>query len=208
MPYQQYVHLQKRKIAEADRALGIERSRILAKFFNIPEHPDSAKFLQLASAIERIPYSVPVCFETQEARVWMRCVQLYWNAKAIALAARLYLLPMPDPLTEGGFIQTHLLPLPAFHNFRILGLGLIPTATRLHMANNRLHNRQRNAHPKQRIKAQNYCRGRQNHHNLREQRHHHHQNEKKDWRSNARTDRRRHNFVAKLIHRNVAPVEI
>jgi hypothetical protein len=119
MPYQQYVHLQKRKIAEADRALGIERSQIPAEFFNIPEHPDSAKFLQLASAIERIPYSVPVCFETQEAGVWMRCVQLYWNAKAIALAARLYPLPMPDPLAEGGFIQTHLLPSPAFRNLKL-----------------------------------------------------------------------------------------
>jgi hypothetical protein len=119
MPYQHYLNLQKRRIAEADHALGIERSQIPAIFFNIPDHPDSGKFLQLASAIERVPYSIPIRFETQEAGVWMRCAQLYWNAKAIALAARLYPLPMPDPLAEGGFIQTHLLPAPALHNLRL-----------------------------------------------------------------------------------------
>jgi hypothetical protein len=119
IPYQRFLRLQKRRQAEADRALGIERSQIPAKFFNIPEHRDSAKFMRLASAIEKIPYSVPVRFETQEARVWMRCVQLYWNAKAIALAARLYPLSMPDPLAEGGFIQTYLLPPPALHNLRL-----------------------------------------------------------------------------------------
>jgi hypothetical protein len=119
MPYKRYLQLQKRRAAEADRALGIERRRIPVNFFPIPNHPDASKFIQLVAAIEKIPYSVPVRFTTQEANIWLRCQQLYWGAKAFALVSQLYPLPMPDPLAEGSFIQTKLLPATSFHNLKI-----------------------------------------------------------------------------------------
>lgn len=118
MPAQLYLDWQRHRIAQADQRLGIERSLIPSHFFHVPEHPDTDKFWNLASAIDRIPTSIPVRLKTQEANVWMRCMQSYWNAKAIALTYRIYPLSLPDPLADGGFVQK-MLPSATVHNLRL-----------------------------------------------------------------------------------------
>lgn len=119
MPLRRAMRLTQRRAAKADQALGIERKHIPVQHFETPDHPDTRKFIQLASAIEQVAHQIPVQFETAEARVWMRCQQLYWHAKGIALAQRICPLPMPDPLADGEFIQKHLLPSAALRNLRL-----------------------------------------------------------------------------------------
>jgi len=119
MPLRRAMRLTQRRAAKADQALGIERKHIPVQHFETPDHPDTQKFIQLASAIEQVAHQIPVQFETAEARVWMRCLQLYWHAKGIALAQRICPLPMPDPLADGEFIQKHLLPSAALRNLRL-----------------------------------------------------------------------------------------
>jgi hypothetical protein len=129
MPYRRAMRMAQRRAARADQSLGIHRKHIPFQYLDLPQHPNTSKFIRLAAEIERIAHvataiedkarNIPITFETLDASVWMRCVQLYWNAKGLALAYRVYPLPMPDPLAEGEFIQQHLLPSAALRNLRL-----------------------------------------------------------------------------------------
>ena len=120
MPFRRYLRLQEKRIRQADQALGIQREHIPSVFLNLPNTPATPGFMRLATAIRNIPANFPICFITQEAQHWFRCIQLYWEAIALALAYKIHPLPMPDPLAENQLIQTELIPAVSYEHMQLM----------------------------------------------------------------------------------------
>ena len=120
IPFQEFIQTKTSHVVEADRALGIHRDSTPAVFLSLPpEHPNTDPYMRLATALQEIPCRQSLSLETQDAKHWMRCLQMYWQAKALALAYQIYPLPMPDPMAKGEVIQKKLLPDASFRNIRL-----------------------------------------------------------------------------------------
>lgn len=86
-----------------DKGLRINRKQIPSRLCLLPDKPQNTEFLRLTNAIKNIAV---FDFEpdNENQAIWMRCVQLYWQAKAILLANNIYKL-LPNPIQPGGLIH-------------------------------------------------------------------------------------------------------
>ena len=124
-----------------DKALGIERQRIPFRLIQLPNTPLTYDCHKLAeklravaqferasnnqnqggSSAARLPRSNRAQFErvpnNQNQALWMRCVQLYWQVKAIRLANLVFPV-IPDPLRPGGPLS-QILPFQDIENLKL-----------------------------------------------------------------------------------------
>jgi hypothetical protein len=107
---------QLRKTLAQDRILGIQRAQIPMVLIDLPSDPQSISFQELADAICSVAACRHIAPETSQQAIWMRCVQHYWQAKAIALANKIYKL-IPDPEVDGSL--TKMLPARALANLKL-----------------------------------------------------------------------------------------
>ncbi|MBR8840231.1 MAG: hypothetical protein DSM106950_41135 [Stigonema ocellatum SAG 48.90 = DSM 106950] len=96
-----------------DKALGITRNRIPFRCILLPNKPQTGNFCELVQAIRDIAH-FDVAPNNRNQGIWMRCVQLYWEAKSILLANKIFKL-IPDPTLADGYLR-YLLPPQAFAN--------------------------------------------------------------------------------------------
>jgi len=82
-----------------DTALGIKRNHIPFNFTIFPDTPKTPDFYKLAHAIRSVA-TFDLAPDNKDQGLWMRCVQLYWQAKAILLANKIFEL-IPDPAQPG-----------------------------------------------------------------------------------------------------------
>src|SRR4028119_581523 len=104
-----------RAIAE-EAALGIQRNQIPFIYINLPDTPQTPQFMRLAQAITTVA-SFDLIPENNQQRYWMRCVQLYWQAKAILLSQKIFNL-MPN-LADLEQQISQMLPETAFKNLQL-----------------------------------------------------------------------------------------
>jgi len=104
-----------RAIAE-EAALGIKRDQIPFIYINLPDTPQTLQFIRLAKAIRTVA-SFDLTPENNQQRYWMRCVQLYWQAKAILLSQKIFNL-MPN-LADLEQLLSQMLPKTALKNLQL-----------------------------------------------------------------------------------------
>ena len=99
-----------------DKALGIERQRIPFRLIQLPNTPLTydchklAEKLRAVAQFERVP-------NNQNQALWMRCVQLYWQVRAIRLANLVFPV-IPDPFRPGGPLS-QILPFQDIENLKL-----------------------------------------------------------------------------------------
>lgn len=99
-----------------DTALGIKRNRIPFSFTWFPDTPKTHDCYKLAHAIRSVAI-FDVAPDNKDQGLWMRCVQLYWQCKAILLPNKIFKL-IPDP-TQPGRSLSLILPSQALENLQI-----------------------------------------------------------------------------------------
>lgn len=104
-----------RAIAE-DKALGIERKCIPFRLIKLPNTPDAYDCHKLAEKIRAVA-QFERASNNQNQALWMRCVQLYWQVKAIRLANLVFPV-IPDPLRADSPLS-QILPSQDIENLRI-----------------------------------------------------------------------------------------
>ncbi|BAZ01121.1 hypothetical protein NIES37_51190 [Tolypothrix tenuis PCC 7101] len=115
VPLREFIALSSAKAFADDKLLGIKRQHIPFKLINLPDKPQTADFCNLANAISNIA-AFDFAPENRNQGIWMRCVQLYWQAKAILLSNKIFPL-IPDPTHPGGSIE-QILPPDALKNLK------------------------------------------------------------------------------------------
>ncbi|MBD0343652.1 MAG: hypothetical protein ICV55_04380 [Coleofasciculus sp. C3-bin4] len=88
-----------RALAE-DKALGIKRDYIPFRLILLPNTPLASDCHKLAEKIRAVA-RFDIIPENKNQALWMRCVMLYWQVKAIRLANLVFPV-IPDPLRPGG----------------------------------------------------------------------------------------------------------
>ncbi|BAY91439.1 MULTISPECIES: hypothetical protein [unclassified Tolypothrix] len=116
VPLREFLALSSAKVVADDRLLGIKRQHIPFKLINLPDKTQTADFCHLANAISNIAV-FDVAPDNEDQGIWMRCVQLYWQAKAILLPNKIFRL-IPDPTQPGGSIE-QILPPEALKNLKL-----------------------------------------------------------------------------------------
>jgi hypothetical protein len=91
-----------------DKELGITRNRIPFTFIPLPDKPETPNCMSLSEAIKNIPV-FNLSPDNQNQAIWMRSVQLYYQAKAIVLPNKIFKL-ISDPTQPGGSVQKMLPP--------------------------------------------------------------------------------------------------
>ncbi|MBD2455223.1 hypothetical protein H6G80_14165 [Nostoc sp. FACHB-87] len=99
-----------------DKALGIKRNHIPFKFFLLPDEPQNPDFCRLSHTINNIAVFDFEPYNSNQA-IWMRCVQLYWQAKAILLPNKIFNL-ITDTTQLFSLVQ-QLIPPQAFENLKL-----------------------------------------------------------------------------------------
>jgi len=117
LPLEQALQEREQEAAEQEKALGLERRRISVLFVELPDVAESIDFQRLAHSLRQIAAYSPIIPETPPQAAWLRCVQLYWEAKAIAFANKIYKL-FPDPMQPGGPVHK-MLPTKALENLKL-----------------------------------------------------------------------------------------
>lgn len=117
LPLRQFLQEKEKEARRQDQALGIQRAQIPAVFIELPDVPQSIDFQRLAIAIRGVAACAYLAPETPEQGAWLRCVQLYWEAKAIVLANEIHQV-IPDPAQSGGPV-TKMLPARALTNLKL-----------------------------------------------------------------------------------------
>lgn len=117
LPLDEVIRRRKALARQQDKALGIQRKQIPTLFIELPDVPEHIEFQKLANAIRRVAASEYIAPENPEQAAWLRCVQLYWEAKSIVFANKIYKL-IPDPMQPGGPIQS-ILPSSALENLKL-----------------------------------------------------------------------------------------
>ena len=114
---EQALQIRLHEAMEQDRILGIKRVQIPILYIGLPNSPRSTSFENLANAIRSVATCRHLAPETPAQGMWLRCVQLYWEAKAIALANKVYKL-IPDPTQPGRSLEK-MLPVRALANLKL-----------------------------------------------------------------------------------------
>lgn len=91
-----------------DKAFGIKRRKIPFTFIPLPDTPKTPDFLRLSEAIKNIA-NFDLYPDNHDQAIGMRCVQLYYQAKAVVLPNKIFKL-IPDPTQPGGSVQKKLPP--------------------------------------------------------------------------------------------------
>jgi hypothetical protein len=104
-----------RAIAE-DKALGIKRNYIPFRLIQLPNTPKAEDCYKLAEKMRAVAQFKRVS-NNQNQALWMRCVQLYWQVKAIRLANLVFPV-IPDPLRDGGSLS-QILPSQDIENLKL-----------------------------------------------------------------------------------------
>ncbi|HLO85332.1 MAG TPA: hypothetical protein VK203_10015 [Nostocaceae cyanobacterium] len=112
----QALALSYQKELSKDKALGITRNCTHLIFTLLPDQPQTPDFSRLANAISRIAV-FDFAPDNQAQAIWMRCVQLYWQAKSMLLPNKIFKL-IPDPTEIGGSVQK-MLPAQALKNLKL-----------------------------------------------------------------------------------------
>lgn len=99
-----------------DKALGIERKCIPFRLIQLPNTPDAYDCHKLAEKIRAVA-QFEQASNNQNQALWMRCVQLYWQVKAIRLANLVFPV-IPDPLRADSPLS-QILPSQDIENLRI-----------------------------------------------------------------------------------------
>ncbi len=99
-----------------DKTLGIERNYIPIHLIQLPNTPDGYDCHKLAEKIRAVAQFKQVS-NNQNQALWMRCVQLYWQVRAIRLANLVFPV-IPDPLRPGGPLS-QILPLQDIENLKL-----------------------------------------------------------------------------------------
>ena len=99
-----------------DKALGIERKCIPFRLIQLPNTPDAYDCHKLAEKIRAVAQFERTS-NNQNQALWMRCVQLYSQVKAIRLANLVFPV-IPDPLRSDGPLS-QILPSQDIENLRI-----------------------------------------------------------------------------------------
>jgi hypothetical protein len=99
-----------------DKALGIERQRIPFRLIQLPNTPLTYDCHKLAEKLRAVAQFKRVS-NNQNQALWMRCVQLYWQVKAIRLANLVFPV-IPDPLRDGGSLS-QILPSQDIENLKL-----------------------------------------------------------------------------------------
>ena len=90
-----------RALAE-DKVLGIKRNYIPFRLILLPNTPEAEDCYKLAEKIRAVAqFDIVPEDKDQNQALWMRCVQLYWQVRAIRLANLVFPV-IPDPLQLGG----------------------------------------------------------------------------------------------------------
>lgn len=117
LPLHRFLQKKREAARKQDQALGIQRAEIPALFIQLPDVPESVNFQKLANAIRGVAVCEHLAPETPAQGAWLRCVQLYWEAKAIVFANKIYNL-IPDPVRLGEPVQK-MLPAKALENLKL-----------------------------------------------------------------------------------------
>jgi len=104
-----------RAIAE-EAALGIKGNQIPFIYIDLPDTPQTPQFIRLAQAIRSVA-SFDLIPENNQQRYWMRCVQLYWQAKGVLLSQKIFNL-MPN-LADLEQPLSQMLPKTALENLQL-----------------------------------------------------------------------------------------
>ncbi|HLO87949.1 MAG TPA: hypothetical protein VK203_23495 [Nostocaceae cyanobacterium] len=112
----QALALKQKQERTQDKALGIKRKQIPLNIILLPDIPESADFCKLSHAIMNIA-KFDLAPETEAQGQWMRCVQLYYQAKSILLPNKIFNL-IEDPTKSGGSVH-QMLPSLALQNLLI-----------------------------------------------------------------------------------------
>lgn len=117
LPFQEAIALERQRIAAQEKALDIQRDSAPIPFIPLPGRPESYDFQRLAKAIRRVAAFKSFVPETREQAMWMRNVQLYWEAKGIVVANEIYNV-IPDP-TQPHEPVWRMLPPQSLKNLKI-----------------------------------------------------------------------------------------
>jgi len=117
LPVNQFLRKKEEEARRQDQTLGIQRKRIPALFIELPDVPESIDWQRLANAIRGVAACEHIAPETPAQGAWLRCVQLYWEAKAIVFANKIHKL-IPDPVQPGEPVQK-MLPIKALENLKL-----------------------------------------------------------------------------------------
>ncbi len=104
-----------RALAE-DKVLGIKRNYIPFRLILLPNTPDAYDCHKLAEEIRAVAQFKRVS-NNQNQALWMRCVQLYWQVRAIRLANLVFPV-IPDPLRPDGPLS-QILPSQDIENLKL-----------------------------------------------------------------------------------------
>lgn len=99
-----------------DRTLGLKRNRIPFKITLLPDTPQTYEFMEMAQAIRAVAF-FDVAPDNHNQGLWMRCVLLYWEAKATLLSNKILKL-IPDPTQPGGSLH-QIMPTHALEELQI-----------------------------------------------------------------------------------------
>jgi len=117
IPLHQFLQKKEEEARRKDQALGIQRAQIPTLFIELPDVPEHIDFQRLANAIGRVATCEHIAPETPQQGAWLRCVQFYWEAKAIVFANKIYKLIL-DPVQPGRPVQK-ILPPKALENLKL-----------------------------------------------------------------------------------------
>ncbi|HEY9833735.1 MAG TPA: hypothetical protein V6D26_24505 [Stenomitos sp.] len=99
-----------------DKALGIERKCIPFRLIQLPNTPIASDCYKLAEKIRAVA-QFDIVPENKNQALWMRCIQLYWQVKAIRLANLIFSV-IPDPLRPSGPLS-RILPSQDINNLKL-----------------------------------------------------------------------------------------
>lgn len=91
------------RVKAEDQALGLQRNHIPFRLIRLPDTPQGRACLELAEKIRAVA-QFDLIPDNQTQALWMRSVQLYWQARAIRLANLVFQV-IRDPLQPGGSLH-------------------------------------------------------------------------------------------------------
>ena len=99
----QALELGRERALVEDQVLGIKRNQILFFLIRLPDTPQGRACQKLAEKIRAVA-QFDIAPENLNQALWMRCVQLYWQTRALRLA-NLVFPAISEPLDPSGLLS-------------------------------------------------------------------------------------------------------
>lgn len=116
LPFREALAQQQAWTIAEEATLGIKRNQIPFSYTFLPNTPQTKDFCKLAQAIKAVA-TFDLTPETDQQRYYMRCIQFYWQAKALLLSNKIFKL-INDPSKAGGSLN-RMLPPTALGNLQL-----------------------------------------------------------------------------------------